>query len=210
MKTQNPLIGRSSQKFGTAIFQTWKGINVVRSKPLEVANPRSPGQRTQRNRLTAIVKFYRPAAAAVQLGYIEQAIRKSEYNAFVSENIITATTVATPDSVSINPSAIIISQGSLGKPVTGSAVENAGDVDLTWDPALVFGSDSDTDQLQVVQYNASTSETRVNTNVADRSSGSASVAMVPNNAGDQIFVYFFFYSAARRASSDQILSSFTI
>jgi len=207
MKTQNPLIGRSSQKFGTAIFQTWKGINVVRSKPLEVANPQTDGQRTQRNRMKEIVALYRSSAPVVSYGFKEGAVGKSEYNAFTSENIITGTEVINPDDVQIKPSDLIFSKGTLGKPSTNTATYNTGDIDLTWDTNTVFPIDGPTDQLQVVQINEVSGEVKFDTNVADRSAGSASVTAVAGTSGDQIWVYFFFYSDARRASSDQFRDS---
>lgn len=88
MKVQNPLIGRASQKFSNAIFQTWKGINVVRSKPLEVANPRSQGQTEQRDKFKAMVRLARLSLLTVKLGLKSLAIRQSEYNAFISQNIL--------------------------------------------------------------------------------------------------------------------------
>lgn len=46
--TQNPITGRSSGKFANSIFQTQYGRNILRSKPLEVRNPQSAAQKTQR------------------------------------------------------------------------------------------------------------------------------------------------------------------
>lgn len=49
---QNPIVGRAKQKFANSIFSTWYGRNVLRSKPLEVRNPRSGKQLTARYELS--------------------------------------------------------------------------------------------------------------------------------------------------------------
>lgn len=55
MKTQNPLIGRSRKSYGDATFYTLNGENVVRTKPMVVANPNTPAQEAQRVRFKAFV-----------------------------------------------------------------------------------------------------------------------------------------------------------
>lgn len=50
MKTQNPLIGKSRKSYGDATFYTLNGENIVRTKPMVVANPNTPAQQAQRTR----------------------------------------------------------------------------------------------------------------------------------------------------------------
>lgn len=56
MKTQNPLIGRSTKSKGADVFYTLNGQNIVRNKPMAVANPRTPKQMEQRVRFTAFTE----------------------------------------------------------------------------------------------------------------------------------------------------------
>lgn len=56
MKTQNPLIGRSTKSKGADTFYTLNGQNIVRNKPMAVANPRTPAQVSQRVRFTAFTE----------------------------------------------------------------------------------------------------------------------------------------------------------
>lgn len=56
MKTQNPLIGRSTKSKGADTFYTLNGQNIVRNKPLSVSNPRTPAQVSQRVRFTAFTE----------------------------------------------------------------------------------------------------------------------------------------------------------
>lgn len=55
---QNPLIGRAKKSLANATFTTWKGRNVVKGKPISVANPQSPAQVAQRTRFKGCVQFY--------------------------------------------------------------------------------------------------------------------------------------------------------
>lgn len=114
MKVQNPLIGRASQKFSNAIFQTWKGINVVRSKPLEVANPQSQAQTRQRDKFKSMVMLARLALNTIKLGLKSLAIQKSEYNVFISQNI--ALQDANGEGIpTLDGEEIVLSKGSLSK-----------------------------------------------------------------------------------------------
>jgi hypothetical protein len=131
MKTQNPLIGRSAQKFANSIFSTWKGINVVRSKPLEVSNPRSPGQISQRNRFASAVFLARLSLNTVKLGLRGLAIRKSEYNVFIQQNIDLFPTSGAGLPLA-NVEALIYSKGSLS-PINATLSQFGGaDVQSTW------------------------------------------------------------------------------
>jgi len=131
MKTQNPLIGRSAQKFANSIFSTWKGINVVRSKPIEVSNPRSPGQVTQRSKFSAMVALGRLYLNTAKLGLKSLAIKKSEYNAFIGANI----DLQNDDGTGIQSSLMTQLVGSKGSLSNVSAVVanlSAGNVVLDW------------------------------------------------------------------------------
>lgn len=48
--TQNPIIGRTKKSFSENTFYTLNGQNILRSKAVAVANPRTPAQQMQRAR----------------------------------------------------------------------------------------------------------------------------------------------------------------
>lgn len=56
MKTQNAIFGRSRKSFGSATAYTMNGQNIVRTKPIAVANPRTDAQTAQRVRFNAFTK----------------------------------------------------------------------------------------------------------------------------------------------------------
>ena len=56
--TQNQFIGRTSGSIGSVTLQKWKRLNVMRSKPTDVYNPRTDYQIEQRADFKAATDFY--------------------------------------------------------------------------------------------------------------------------------------------------------
>lgn len=54
---QNPIIGNTSGKYSSAVFYDYFGKKVMRSKPLQVANPQTPNQQLYRNKFRLVHKF---------------------------------------------------------------------------------------------------------------------------------------------------------
>lgn len=84
---QNPITGRSRKSFGNAVFSTQFGKNTLRSKALEVKNPRSEGQVQQRTKFTQIVGLIRQTVPVINDAYNGQVKGMSPYNKVVSLNV---------------------------------------------------------------------------------------------------------------------------
>lgn len=59
------ILGGFSGKVANVVGTSWKGIAVVKSQPLSVANPRTAAQVAQRNKLSACVSVLQPMLAEV-------------------------------------------------------------------------------------------------------------------------------------------------
>lgn len=195
----NPLIGKSRKSAGGITFTSWKGLNVIKNKPLTVANPQSDGQRTQRNSIAAVVQLFRLISSAADLGYKEKAIQQSPYNAFVSYNVKNAVTVTTPDSVAINPANVRVSDGSLGSTAITTLAANATTDEVSFDfsTATPLAGQASTDLVNCVVYNVTTETWSTGTTAATRADGTATIdANQAIAASDNIRVYVFFTNAA--------------
>lgn len=201
---QNTLIGRSKQSIGNATFTTWKGKNVLKSKPITVENPRTDGQVTQRLRMSAIVGLYRQISGAIQLGFKEQAVGKSEYNAFVSENIINGTSVTLPSTVTIVWSQILVAMGTIASTIMSAVVadKSSGNTTFTWSSAVLQPGQSLTDKLNVVIYNVTQNYFNIGIDIGDRADNTALLGDLVMNTGDTLEVYYFFTKADGSKSSD--------
>lgn len=87
------ILGGFSGKVANLVGSSWKGIAVIKSLPLSVANPNTAGQQAQRGKMSQIVAAARILLAALIQPYWNPfAQKQSGYNAFVSENIDTFAT----------------------------------------------------------------------------------------------------------------------
>lgn len=206
---QNPVTGRSKQKYASAIFSTWKGINVLRSLPLTVANPKTPGQLLQRAKLSITVALYRLMPGVVKIGYRQQAVKKSEYNAFASDTLKNAFTGSTAETVEIDLTKLSVSKGTMAPTPTTLVVMNGDTMEIGWDEtaplapgqaatdqanAVVIAKDQ-TSGLPVVLGTAS--------NVA-RSVGQIDVLNVDQTGMEETTVYLYFASTVGNQVSDSV------
>ncbi|MEH0154494.1 DUF6266 family protein [Limibacter armeniacum] len=84
---QNPIIGRASGTMANAVFSTWKGINVLKSKPLS-NNSNTEAQQTQRSLFKTVVSMLKYFSQAARVGFYERAQGTSytPWNLFVKSN----------------------------------------------------------------------------------------------------------------------------
>lgn len=120
------ILGGISGKIGNVVGSSWKGIAVIKSKPLSVSNPRTAGQIAQRSAMSTIV-----AASTVLLSdsvkplWDRFAQRKSGYNAFVQANISNCD----GDGLII-PSSFVLAKGKMQAPEINSAVASQGSQEI--------------------------------------------------------------------------------
>lgn len=153
------ILGGFSGKVANVIGGAWKGIAYMRSLPLSVANPRTAGQVTQRNGMSACVAFSKQILAGIIKPLWDRFSEgMSGYNAFVKANVQSAF----PNGV-IVPAQLKTSQGSLlgVSGLTGSAVAATNQVALGWDDNSGTGNALATDEVYVVCLNEDTGEVTV-------------------------------------------------
>jgi len=210
---QNPLIGKSKQSVGGSTFTSWKGRNVLKSKPLEVANPKTIGQITQRNKLTLAVFVYRQIAGAILLGYKELAATISEYNAFISYTMRNAINTDALGVATLNAPNLLVSRGTIGiQPIIG-AVGSSSNPDIT----LTIASDvlpvggSLTDRNIAVVYNATKNEWGMSLDTVDRQDDDVDVSLPTTpDPGDTIHAFLGWYNPSSGKASDSAYSIVTL
>ena len=205
-KTQNTLIGRSSGSVGGATFSTWKGINVLKSKPLTVANPRTPGQVATRNMFTALVALYRMIANQVKIGFASQAVKKSEFNAFMSD----AMRVGLPIQIGAtwldwaDLQDFLVAKGSMEKTVPIQIVASAATNEYTvdWSTAVGVGQ-SATDELSILIIDQTGTVLKSATTAAARNGGFNGDQLQKNIIeGEFLHFYTFFRNPETGEVSD--------
>lgn len=147
---QNTLIGKAKQSVGGTTFSSWKGINVLKSRPVSVANPQTDMQVARRNALTWIVGLYASMAVAVKKGWKKYAVKMSEYNAFTSDALKNAFDYAGAPVVTLDPGMLKLTAGTVTTGNENLAVQydDPREAMISW-TKTVAGNQALTDELQI-------------------------------------------------------------
>ena len=163
---QNPITGRSKKKFGTAVFSTQFGQNVMRTKPLEVKNPRTVGQVKQRTKFAITVDLVRQVLQLINEVYAGSIKKMSPFNKVTSINVKNAFVGDPPE---LDHTKVVLCD-FIGSTVTNVTLSSQpGQVmDVAWDPDTTEPEELASD-LTFVLFNCSTNKAQIYRDVAARS-----------------------------------------
>lgn len=187
---QNPVTGRSKNAFANAIFTTLLGKNVMRSKPLQVANPQTIPQQKARKKITFLSEQGKDLKNVLEIGYKKAATGMYPRNMFTKENY---STVAVDNNLAVTQTVanVKISKGSLGDAptITAANVDNSFNiqVDYTTDgqsyPATVRAAIAVISSAGVVRG--------VNTNAGLYTNELAEARIQGAVVGDRVFIFAY-------------------
>jgi hypothetical protein len=206
-RVQNPIIGQAVNTAGGMIFSNWKTLKVMRSKPLAVANPKTPAQQANRRRMALLASRMRELLQTIRLGYVRYQNGTTQWAQFIKANYATGTsdngTIA-----SLVTSALRFAQGSL-LPVMG--LVNAGiigqDITVDWTDNSGQPGANATDKLHVVLVNADGSAVAaINTGVT-RATEIATITAPDDITAATAVVYAFFANVAGDDVSDSQIAA---
>ncbi len=209
----NPLIGASRKSMGNATFSNWKGIYVLKTKPISVANPNTGAQIQQRSAFRQLVQAFREMPAAIRIGFKELAIKQSAFNAFMSYNLKNAFDFSVPGVATIDSSLLLTSKGTIAKTEATTAVADASLLTIVVDfPATATQPGQSLTDLAVISaYNETLDQFTGGVTDDLRSSGQGTIDM-PGNwvAGNVLTVYLGFSNSLTGASSDSDIATATV
>lgn len=193
------ILGGIQNKVGNVVGTSWKGIAVLKSMPISVANPRTAAQVTQRSRFANTVAFATAILAEVVKPLWDRfAQRQSGYNAFVQANIPYFS-----DAGLDIPSGLVISKGKMtATPIaTVTADSGTGQLTVTWNNDAGEGFKQGTDTLFIVIAGPKGKDPQGFDTGTTRSSQTASV-VASLNAGVTYSVWIAFRRADGTIVSD--------
>lgn len=212
-KVANVLIGKASGSVGGTTFSSWKGINVLKSKPTIVANPQTDAQKAQRAAFAYLVAVYRIMVAVLQLGFKEMAVKQSAFNAFTSHNVKEAMDTSNPPTATFTPANFKISKGTISDTTMTSVVADKSDgtVLFTFPNTAALPGQSATDKPIMAVYNEDKDEWISGVGASTRNTGSDSLAIpVGWLAGETLHCYCGFVDAAGASASDSVYNTLDI
>ena len=195
-KINQGILGGVSGKVGNVIGGNWKGIDYIRVKPSNVANPRTAGQVMQRTKFTVTLEFLQAIKPFVKAGYRNLANKKTEFNAAMSYILNNAITGVDPDYI-VDYTLALLSRGGLSMPLNPSAdASTSGEVTFTWGDNSAESNANATDKVMLLVYNPAKKESvSIVGDGNTRVDGSYNVAIPTTYAGDTLELFIAFMSA---------------
>lgn len=181
------ILGGFSGKIGNVVGSSWKGIAVIKSLPLSVANPQTTSQTTQRSKFANMV-----AVASALLSFLVKpfwdryASQMSGYNAFIQANIDDM-----PSDTAGPFEDMILSEGPM-TPLTGVSCAQVGvtaEFTVSYDDTTAGAYQSADDIIYIFGYDPDTGEyvyPLLNPTRAD-GEGSFTFSAVPDTPADVIY-----------------------
>lgn len=195
-KIERGILGGLSGKIGGVVGSSWKGIAVLKAKPLSVANPNTAAQQAQRGKFSMCVGWGKNILTGVIKPCWDRfAIKSSGWADWVKANIDNFAT-----GVVSAPAAIAISLGTLTLDILGgsTSADASADVTLNYTSTAGVGSGVASDEVYAVCWNEDKNTFGVS-NVDTRSVAGAQSVVVTmsevNDAGNSIHCYIAFRRA---------------
>ncbi|WP_299581656.1 DUF6266 family protein [uncultured Sunxiuqinia sp.] len=186
------ILGGFSGKVGTVIGGSWKGIDYMRSKPISVANPRTPAQVDQRTKFVTVLNFLQPLTSILRTGFKDYAVKMSAFNAAMSYTIQNAISGIYPE-YGITYADALVSRGSLTGALNPSVlVTTPGLIDFSWVDNSGTGTALATDKAMLVIYNSAKKQAVTINGGNTRASGSQEVMVPTTFTGDELNCYIAF------------------
>lgn len=180
-----------SGKIGSVVGSSWKGIPVLRTKALSVANPKTSGQVSQRNAFTQVVQVATILLSDLIIPLWNRfSVKMSGYNTFVSKNI-----AVFKAGFSTNYADFCISQGKMAAtPITSCTISSVtGDITINWTDDSGSGYKLATDKPHFVVMDVGGNVVGFDFGAVRRSDGSLSYVLQNKpHSGIQVYVYLCF------------------
>jgi len=193
-KIPQGILGGVSGKIGGVVGSSWKGINVLKTLPLSVANPKTAKQIKQRTMFGNSVKFSKQLLGTVIKPLWDRfADRQSGFNAFISTNINHFDGKVSP----APGSGFQMSKGKMiATPAITHSVDDTQELTITWDNALKGNYQQNDDEMYIVAFKPANELAEGVSQAAQRNDGTVSVNLSDMfEDGDTYVVQFCFKRA---------------
>jgi hypothetical protein len=208
-KYENGPMGPFRGKLGNIVGTSWKGIPVMRTKPIKGKRPRrAKGNEKQNQSKFAMAHYWlQPLLKIVREGFKGYKERLEGFNAAKSYLLNNAFEGEKPD-IHINPALVRLSFGDLPLPsgiTAGLAAEqlrpNTPTIEFSWDPKSITPGADNWDQVMVAAYDVQGKEALVKIHGQFRSAGSH---IIDVRADHTYHLYLAFTSKDRSRQSDSV------
>jgi hypothetical protein len=153
---ENPKFGKARKSIGDVVFSSYWGKIIMRSKPIEVKNPRTPAQLLTRGRHTKVLQLVKQVLVYINNAYAGSVKGRSTYNHVMSINLKNC---FMGNTTSIDPSlfmlcdndgsfvANVVLTSTVANTITGTFDSNAQITNEGADPVKAYGFYADGNEI---------------------------------------------------------------
>lgn len=195
------ILGAFSGTIGPVVGASYRGKDVMRSRPKKSSKPATEPQIIQRAKFAKAIQFLTPANAILADYYGTPSGSKSRFNMAMSYYVTVAINYELGEAV-VDYTKVMYAKGSLlnvqnliGQAAAGAILE------LTWINNSGQGEAKATDKMMVVVVERATQDYEFFLNVDTRDSGNSSISLPMYLTGAEIEVYAFMASADGKINS---------
>ena len=195
------ILGPFSGTVGTVVGSTFRGKDVMRSRPRKSSKPASATQLAQRVKFATAIQFLTPVKVIIDLYYGSPAGIKSRFNLAVSHLMKMAISV-TDLVATIDYSQVMYAKGTLlSAQNLECTLKPQAKIDFTWIDNSTQAAAKATDQLLVVVVENDTVDYQIFFNAGVRSAATATVTLPTYLVGLKVNVYGFMVSQDGKINS---------
>ena len=195
------IVGGFSGKVGPIVGSSFRGLDVLKSKPKKSNKPPTPEQEMYRMRFGLTVRFLSPLKRIITRGYGNSEGTKSKLNQCISYHAQNALTGDFPD-LAINFSKVILTKGELdGANNSTVSVSDAATVNFSWTDNSGLGLNKATDLVVMAVYIPSKERHALLIGPSDRASQSGTIVLPVDYPGETVHCWMAFVSADGKAAS---------
>lgn len=205
------ILGAFSGTVGPIVGASFRGKDVIRSRPKKSSKPATEPQLMQRAKFAKAIQFLTPANAIISDYYGTPSGSKSRFNMAMSYHITEAINYVADVAV-VDYTKVVYTKGNLlnAQNLIGQAAAGAL-LELTWTNNSGQGEAKATDLLMVVVVEADTNNYEFYLNVDTRDSAGNNISLPAYLTGAAVHVYAFMASADGKINStSQHLGMFTV
>lgn len=187
--------GAFSGKAGSVVGSRWRKIDYIRGLSRPSHKPASEAQLLQQHKFELMTAFLSPLSKLFEFSYKEDTRYKTAYNIALGYNLKWAF-VEKEDEWIIDFSKIVLSRGSLPKPVEATAEYTAeGAFLISWPTIARNSFVSAEDKARLILYNSTTNVHIINTSDYERKDGQALIQAENEDVARGTWHIFMFYSS---------------
>lgn len=183
------ILGPFSGTVGSVVGASYRGKDVMRSRPRKSSKPATEIQKEQRAKFSKTIKFLTPVKVLVSEYFGSPSGAKSRFNLAVSYHIQTAVEVAGEEAVILYDK-VVYAKGTLLAPqnLQCEAIEDH-QLKLTWINNSAQADTKPNDKLMLVVVEKEVDDCELFLNVAERSQESVNIQLPAYLVGASVHVY---------------------